>query len=587
VSKSFEHWVEECATLTKPAKIVWCDGSLQEYETLVKGMLKDGTFIGLNENTFPRSYLHRSDPNDVARTENLTFICTRKEEDAGPTNNWMDPEAAKAKLRPLFDGAMRGRTMFVVPYILGPADSPGSRLGVEITDSPYVVANMRKLSRLGPKAIERLRGGEEYVPGLHSLGDLDPNRRFIMHFPEERLIWSVGSGYGGNALLGKKCFALRIASWMAREQGWMAEHMLILGLEDPTGKVTYMCAAFPSACGKTNLAMMVSSLEDQGYRVWTVGDDIAWLRIGADGRLRAINPEAGFFGVAPGTSAKTNPHVMSSMHHDAIYTNVALTPEREPWWEGINIPPPAGMLNWRGQVWNPETGTAAHPNARYTIAASQAPSISKHWEDPEGVPISAIVFGGRRARLAPLVYESRNWQHGVYVGASMASETTAAMSGQVGVTRRDPMAMLPFCGYNMGDYFGHWLEMGQRAARPPKIFHVNWFRRGDDGKFLWPGYGENVRVLKWILDRAEGRAEAVETAIGLVPGPDSLPLQGLPLSAKNVEELLRVDAADWVPEHAAVGEFFAKFGRRLPDALWEEHEVFGHRLQQSLAVSVK
>jgi phosphoenolpyruvate carboxykinase (GTP) len=348
-----------------------------------------------------------------------------------------------------------------------------------------------------------------------------------------------------------------------------------------------MCAAFPSACGKTNLAMMVSSLEDQGYRVWTVGDDIAWLRIGADGTLRAINPEAGFFGVAPGTSAKTNPHVMSSMHHDAIYTNVALTPEREPWWEGINIPPPAGMLNWRGQVWNPEMGTAAHPNARYTIAASQAPSISKHWEDPEGVPISAIVFGGRRARLAPLVYESHDWQHGVYVGASIASETTAAMSGQVGVTRRDPMAMLPFCGYNMGDYFGHWLAMGARIARPPRIFHVNWFRRGDDGKFLWPGYGENVRVLKWILERSEGRAGAVETAIGLVPSTDSLSLQGLPLSAKNVGELLRVDAADWLSEHAAIGEFLEKFGNRLPDALRQEHRRFGQRLQQNLPVSVK
>jgi phosphoenolpyruvate carboxykinase (GTP) len=585
--KSFEQWVEECATLTKPAKIVWCDGSLKEYQALANGMLQDGTFISLNEKSFPNSYLHRSDPNDVARTENLTFICTREKEDAGPTNNWMAPAAAKEKLRPLFDGAMRGRTMFVVPYILGPVDSPGSRVGVEITDSPYVVANMGKLSRLGPKAMERLRQGEEFVPGLHSLGDLDPNRRFIMHFPEERLIWSVGSGYGGNALLGKKCFALRIASWMAREQGWMAEHMLILGLEDPSGKVTYMCAAFPSACGKTNLAMMVSSLEDQGYRVWTVGDDIAWLRIGADGTLRAINPEAGFFGVAPGTSAKTNPHVMSSMHHDAIYTNVALTPEREPWWEGINIPPPAGMLNWRGQVWNPEMGTAAHPNARYTIAASQAPSISKHWEDPEGVPISAIVFGGRRARLAPLVYESHDWQHGVYVGASIASETTAAMSGQVGVTRRDPMAMLPFCGYNMGDYFGHWLAMGARIARPPRIFHVNWFRRGDDGKFLWPGYGENVRVLKWILERSEGRAGAVETAIGLVPSTDSLSLQGLPLSAKNVGELLRVDAADWLSEHAAIGEFLEKFGNRLPDALRQEHRRFGQRLQQNLPVSVK
>jgi phosphoenolpyruvate carboxykinase (GTP) len=585
--KSFEIWVEECARLTKPTKIVWCDGSVQEYESLAKGMLKDGTFISLNETTFPRSYLHRSDPNDVARTEKLTFICTRKQEDAGPTNHWMDPEAAKEKLRPLFDGAMRGRTMYVVPYILGPADSPGSKVGVEITDSPYVVANMQKLSRLGPKATERLKNGEEFVPGLHSLGDLDPTRRFIMHFPEERLIWSVGSGYGGNALLGKKCFALRIASWMAREQGWMAEHMLILGLEDPTGKVTYMCAAFPSACGKTNLAMMVSSLEDQGYRVWTVGDDIAWLRIGADGTLRAINPEAGFFGVAPGTSAKTNPHVLSSMHHDTIYTNVAITPEREPWWEGINTPPPAGMLNWRGQVWNPDMGTAAHPNARYTIAAKQAPSISKHWQVPEGVPISAIIFGGRRARLAPLVYESQNWQHGVYVGASMASETTAAMSGQVGVTRRDPMAMLPFCGYNMGDYFGHWLEMGQRMARPPKIFHVNWFRRGEDGKFLWPGYGENVRVLKWILDRTEGRAAAVETPIGSVPSADSLSLEGLPLSAKNVEELLRVDPADWASEHEAVGEFLGKFGKHLPEALRHEHERFGQRLHQSVHVGVK
>src|SRR3984885_12503997 len=517
LSTPLESWVEESPRLTKPAKIVWCDGSNEEYARLVEEMLRDGTFIALNEKTYPGSYLHRTDPSDVARTEHLTYICSREKSDAGPTNNWMAPEEAKNMLRPLFDGAMKGRTMYVVPYILGPVSSPYSRIGVEITDSAYVAASMRVMSRMGKVALDRLGNSADFVPGLHSLGDLKPDRRFIMHFPEEKLIWSVGSGYGGNALLGKKCFALRIASCMARDEGWMAEHMLILGLEDPSGKVSYMSAAFPSACGKTNLAMMVSALEKQGYRVWTLGDDIAWIHIGADGRLRAVNPEAGFFGVAPGTNARTNPNVMKAIHQQTIFTNVALTPENEPWWEGIDGTPPPGLINWKGQPYVAASREpAAHPNARYTVPATQSPSISKEWENPEGVPISAMIFGGRRARVAPLVYESRDWQHGVYVGATMASETTAAATGAVGVTRRDPMAMLPFCGYNMTDYFSHWLSMGKQMNNPPKIFHVNWFRRDANGRFLWPGYGENVRVLKWMLDRIEGRAAATETPIGFV-----------------------------------------------------------------------
>ena len=544
-------------------------------------MLRDGTFLELNQKTHPRCYLHRSNPNDVARTEQLTFICTRQKEDAGPTNNWMDPSEAKEKLRPLFDGAMKGRTMYVVPYILGPAKSPYSKIGVEITDSAYVAANMRIMSRMGKPALDRLDNSADFVPGLHSLGDLDPSRRFIMHFPEEKLIWSVGSGYGGNALLGKKCFALRIASWMARDQGWMAEHMLILGLEDPSGKVTYMAAAFPSACGKTNLAMMVSALESQGYRVWTVGDDIAWMHIASDGTLRAINPEAGFFGVAPGTNAKTNPNVMTAANRNTIFTNVAMTHSREPWWEGIDGPPADGLTNWKGEPWTAGSGPAAHPNARYTVPASQSPSLSKHWEDPEGLPISAFIFGGRRAHLAPLVYESRNWQHGVFVGATMASETTAAATGAVGVCRRDPMAMLPFCGYNMGDYFGHWLAMGAKLKNPPKIFHVNWFRKGADGKFLWPGYGENVRVLKWMLDRIEGRAAATETPIGFVPTPGSLTLDGLAISRPVVDELLRVDAQEWSAEADATAEFFEIFGDRLPAEIRSENKALQDRLHRT------
>jgi phosphoenolpyruvate carboxykinase (GTP) len=584
VSTPLEKWVEESASLTKPSKIVWCDGSETENERLTDEMLRDGTYTLLNQKTFPRCYLHRSNPNDVARTENLTFICTQRKEDAGPTNNWMAPADAKAKVRPLFDGAMKGRTMYVVPYIMGPATSPYSKVGVEITDSAYVVASMRIMSRMGKVALDRLGSSDDFVPGLHSLADLNPERRFIMHFPEEKLIWSVGSGYGGNALLGKKCFALRIASWMAREQGWMAEHMLILGLEDPSGKVTYMAAAFPSACGKTNLAMMVSALENQGYRVWTVGDDIAWMHVASDGTLRAINPEAGFFGVAPGTNAKTNPNVMAAAHHDTIYTNVAMTSDREPWWEGIDgsNAAPDGIIDWKGKPWSPSNGPAAQPNSRYTVPASQSPSLDKHWEDPEGVPISAFIFGGRRAHLAPLVYESRDWQHGVFVGATMASETTAAATGKVGVTRRDPMAMLPFCGYNMADYFGHWLEMGPKLKKPPRIFHVNWFRRDADNKFLWPGYGENVRVLKWILDRIEGRAGATETPIGCVPTPSSLTLDGLSISRGTLEELLSVNPSDWTDEERGIDTFFAKFGNSLPEPIRKEQKALAERL---LAVS--
>ncbi len=575
-----ESWVEESAQLTKPSKIVWCDGSQVEIDRLVEGMLRDGTYIDLNQKTYPQSYLHRSNPNDVARTESITFICSRKKEDAGPTNNWMAPEEAKAKVRPLFDSAMKGRTMYVVPYILGPEKSPYSRVGVEITDSAYVVASMRIMSRIGQVALERLGDSSDFVPGLHSLGDLDPARRFVLHFPEEKLIWSVGSGYGGNALLGKKCFALRIGSWMARKEGWMAEHMLILGLEDPSGKVSYMAAAFPSACGKTNLSMMVSALEDKGYRVWTVGDDIAWMHVASDGTLRAINPEAGFFGVAPGTNGNTNPNVIKAIHHNSIFTNTAITAAREPWWEGMDGAPAEGLINWKGEKWTPSKGPAAHPNSRYTVAAKQSPSISAHWDDPAGVPISALIFGGRRARLAPLVYEARNWQHGVFVGATMASETTAAETGAVGVTRRDPMAMLPFCGYNMADYFRHWLEMGPKLKHPPRIFHVNWFRRDANGKFLWPGYGENVRVLKWMLDRIEGRADATDTPIGFVPTPASLTLDGLNISPEALDELLRVDPNSWAEEGEATGKFLDKFGKRLPEEIRAEHAALAERIQR-------
>ena len=584
MSTPLEKWVESVARMTRPAQIQWCDGSEGEAARMEDQLVREGQTFPLNEKTYPNCFLHRSDPSDVARTEKVTFICTNDREDAGPTNNWMAPAEAKQTLGGLFDGSMKGRTMFVVPYILGPAASPQSRVGVEVTDSAYVVASMRIMSRMGKVALDRLGSSSDFVPGLHSLGDLSPDRRYVVHFPEENLIWSIGSGYGGNALLGKKCFALRIASWMAREQGWMAEHMLILGLESPSGKVTYMAAAFPSACGKTNLSMMVSALENEGYRVWTVGDDIAWMQVGADGYLHAINPEAGFFGVAPGTNEKTNPNVMTALRKNTIFTNVALTSQREPWWEGLSDQAPAGMLDWQGRVWTAANGPAAQANSRYTVPAIQAPSISPRWEDPGGVPISAFIFGGRRARLAPLVYEAMNWQHGVYIAATMASETTAAITGAVGVTRRDPMAMLPFCGYNMGDYFGHWLEMGRNIPHPPKIFHVNWFRKGADGKFLWPGYGENARVLKWMLERIEGKAAATETPIGAVPTSNAITLDGIDVSRETMKELLHVEPADWAKEHADVGEFFKKFGDRLPEEIHEEHHRLGERLQGVPAV---
>src|SRR5499433_2653738 len=578
-------WVEESARLTKPERIVYCDGSEAENRRILDEMLRGSDSVTLNEKTYPNCYLHRSSPNDVARTEHLTFICAPEKDDVGPTNNWMDPAAAKFKIGALLDGAMRGRTMYVVPYIMGPVNSPISKAGVEITDSPYVVANMRIMARMGKVAADRLGSSSDFVPGLHSLGDLDPLRRYIAHFPEERLIWSVGSGYGGNALLGKKCFALRIASYMARQQGWMAEHMLILGLESPGGKVTYMAAAFPSACGKTNLAMMVSALESEGYKVWTVGDDIAWMHIGADGYLHAINPEAGFFGVAPGTGMKTNPNVMGALTKNTLFTNVAMTANREPWWEGIGSEPPAGLINWKGEKWDSSKGAAAHPNARYTVPARQSPSISPQWEAPEGVPISAFIFGGRRARVAPLVYEAFNWRHGVFVGATMASETTAAATGDVGITRRDPMAMLPFCGYNMADYFQHWLDMGKKVPHPPKIFHVNWFRKGADGKFLWPGYGENVRVLKWILERVEGSAMAEETPIGYIPSRGALTLDGLNISQQTMDDLLRVNPDDWEQELIDTKEFFQKFGDRLPGELRVEHEKLTRRLGSTASVA--
>ena len=558
-----ERWVAQVERTVTPDRVVWCDGSAAENERLVEEMLADGTLLRLHQEKAPGSFLHRSHPSDVARTEHLTFIASREKDDAGPTNNWMSPGEARQRVGPLFEKVMTGRTLYVVPYVMGPLGSPFSKVGIEVTDSPYVVASMRIMTRMGRPALDQLGPGEDFVPGLHSVGDLSPDRRFIVHFPEERLIWSVGSGYGGNALLGKKCFALRIASTMARDQGWMAEHMLILELSLPDGEVHYVGAAFPSACGKTNLAMLVSPFEDQGYKVRTVGDDIAWLRPGDDGRLWAVNPEAGFFGVAPGTGPDTNPNAMATIAADTIFTNVAVTPDGVPWWEGKDKTPPAGLLDWQGRPWD-RTGKAAHPNSRFTVAARKCPSMSPRWEDPQGVPLSAIVFGGRRARVAPLVFESRDWAHGVFVGATMGSETTAAATGRVGVVRRDPMAMLPFCGYNMGDYFGHWLRMGRSLKRPPAVFHVNWFRTGPDGRFVWPGFGQNLRVLLWMIDRVKGRGAADETPIGFVPTQAALNWDGLDLSRAQREALLRVDRAEWAAEVPEIRAFFDRFGNRLP-----------------------
>jgi phosphoenolpyruvate carboxykinase (GTP) len=558
--------------------IHWCTGTPDEYQSFIDSMLRDGTLIELNQESFPQCYLHRSHPSDVARTENLTFICTSKKDDAGPNNNWMEPSEAKQKVGALFDGAMRGRTMYVIPYLMGPVGSPYSRVGVQVTDSLYVAASMHIMTRVGAAALVQLGTSDNFVAGLHSLGDLSPERRFILHFPEEKLIWSIGSGYGGNALLGKKCFALRIASWLARQEGWMAEHMLIIGLEDPSGDITYMAGAFPSASGKTNLAMMVSSLKHEGYKVWTVGDDISWMYIDDEGSLRAINPEAGFFGVAPGTSEKTNPIAMASIRQNTIFTNVGLTPNREPWWEGIGSAPPEGLIDWRGNPWKPGGEKAAHPNSRFTAPARQCPSISAHWEDPRGVPISAIIFGSRRSNVVPLVNQSFDWQHGVFMGSSMGAETTAAATGDVGVVRRDPMAMLPFCGYNMADYFAHWLAMGKKMKKPPLIFRVNWFRKSDAGEFLWPGFGENIRVLKWILDRVRGGGKAVESAIGYLPTEDAIDLHGLQLPDGAMKELAAMDREGWIKATESISEFYQQFGDRLPQELWDEHRRLKERL---------
>ena len=569
-------WVDEIRALCEPDAIHWCDGSEAERHRLTADAVESGVFLPLNHDKLPDSYLHRSDPSDVARTEHLTFICTQNKEDAGPNNNWLAPDAARAKLTPLYRGAMKGRTMYVVPFIMGPAGSPFSKVGIEITDSVYVVLNMRIMTRMGDVAWRHLAGRDEFTRCLHSLGDLSPDRRFICHFPEDNTIWSIGSGYGGNALLGKKCLALRIASWLGRTQGWMAEHMLILGIQNPRGEKHYVCGAFPSACGKTNLAMLVppAALAEKGWKVWTVGDDISWLRPGPDGRLWAVNPEYGFFGVAPGTSNKTNANAMATLTRNAIFTNVALQPDGTVWWEGHPDQPQEGMLDWRGRPWSKDSGEkGAHPNSRFTVPASQCPSIAPEWEDPAGVPISAILFGARRPTTVPLVYEARDWTHGTYLGAVLASETTAAATGKVGVLRRDPMAMLPFCGYNMGDYFAHWLQMGAGIANPPRIFGVNWFRTGEDGKFLWPGYGDNLRVLEWVLDRCGGQGDAVETPIGYVPTPDALDLDGLGMSAGTVETLLRVDQAEWSREATDQATFLAQFGDRMPEAIWQQQRA--------------
>lgn len=581
-NKSVSSWVEEMKALTKPANVVWIDGSEEQLEKLREESVKSGEMIRLDQEKLPGCFYHRTAQNDVARVEDRTFICTFKEIDAGPTNNWMEPAKAYDKLGKLFDGSMSGRTMYVIPFIMGVYGSPFSKVGVELTDSIYVVLNMAIMTRIGEQAMKQLENQEDssdFTKCLHAKKDVNPEERYIVHFPEDNTIWSINSAYGGNVLLGKKCLALRIASYLGRKEGWMAEHMLILGLENPQGEVKYISAAFPSACGKTNLAMLIPPKALEGYKVHTVGDDIAWLRIGDDGRLWAVNPEAGFFGVAPGTSSKTNYNALATTKKNTIFTNVFLKDDNTVWWEGADGDVPEEGTDWTGERWTKDCGRkGAHPNSRFTAPAAQCPCISKEFNSAKGVPITAIVFGGRRAKTAPLVYQSFNWQHGVFVGATMASETTAAAAGQVGVVRRDPMAMIPFCGYNMGDYFGHWLEMGKKIPNPPKIFHVNWFRTNADGKFLWPGFGDNMRVLLWILDRCEGKVGANETAIGYLPKKEDLNLTGLDISDDTLTELLSIDKDVWLKETEGIGEFFAKFGDKLPKELAEELDNLKKRL---------
>lgn len=574
--------MEEQARLTRPARVYWCDGSEEEARRLVEIGEKEerigsqNVFYKLNQETFPLSYLHRSHPTDVARTEQLTFVCHPDRETVGPNNNWMDPLEAKAKMRGLSEGCMAGRTMYVLPYMMGNPLSPYAKACVQLTDISYVAVSMRIMTRLGKDALDRIGASENFVKGIHSVGDFDPTRRFIMHFPEDNLVWSIGSGYGGNALLGKKCFSLRIASWMGLKEGWLAEHMVIIGVEDPKGNVAYLVAALPSACGKTNLAMMESVLP--GYKIWTLGDDIAWLHVGEDGRLYALNPESGFFGVAPGTSLVTNPNMMMTLKagtsYPTLYTNTALnTDTNEPWWEGMDGSRPENLLDWQGNRWSSDSKTpAAHPNSRFTVDIRQCPVFSPEADNPQGVPISAIIFGGRRSDTRPLVLQSFNWQHGVFMAAMMGSETTAAAAHQVGILRRDPMAMLPFCGYNMGDYFRHWLNMGKRMARPPEIFCINWFRKDEDGKFLWPGFGDNIRVLKWIVERSldAGLTNFRETPAGFLPGQNGLDLSGLDLSEANLEKALSVNPGEWKAELPDVEIFLKKFGDRIPGEIWNE-----------------
>ena len=580
-------WLEEMKALVKPDEVVWIDGSEEQAEKLRQEACKTGELIKLNQEKLPGCYLHRTAVNDVARVENRTFICTKKKEDAGATNNWCDPEEMYAKLYKLYDGSYQGRTMYVIPYSMGVIGSEFSKIGIELTDSIYVVLNMLIMTRVGTAVMDALGDNPDFVKGLHAKKDIDEENRYIVHFPEDNTIMSVNSGYGGNVLLGKKCFALRIASYLARKEGWLAEHMLILGIEDPTGKTRYICAAFPSACGKTNLAMLIPPeiYREKGYKVWCVGDDISWLRVGADGRLWAMNPENGFFGVAPGTNLKSNPNALHTTEKDTIFTNVVHNLEDNTvWWEGLNKTPPTNAVNWKGEKWDYTKGEkGAHPNSRFTAKAKNCPCISKEFDSATGVPIDAIVFGGRRAKTAPLVYQSFDWNHGVYVGSAMASETTAAAAGAVGVVRRDPMAMLPFCGYNMGDYFAHWIEMGKKIPHAPKIFNVNWFRTDDEGNFIWPGFGDNMRVLMWILARCDEKVDAVETPIGYMPKPEDINIEGLESEGVTLDvmkELLSVDKSLWKEDIEGVKAFYEKIGDRMPKELYDQLAAFEARLDQ-------